>query len=86
MRTFTFYKSKETISRTYGGANYILQVSEVINNKPIHITEVKACTRGHKGEIHEVYSQLQRIKVLPEGNSGYYPREESKRDFEIIEL
>jgi predicted transcriptional regulator of viral defense system len=85
MRTFTFYKSKETISRTYGGVNYTLQVYELIDNKPVHITEVKACTRGHRGEIHEVNYKLKQLGLInPE--SDYYSHDQSKRDFEIIEL
>jgi hypothetical protein len=57
MKTYIFTKSKSTVSRTYGGENYTLQVYEVKSkNNIIHIGETSACSRGHKGESSEAYS------------------------------
>lgn len=63
MKTFIYTESKRTISRTYGGSNYTLNVYEVIENKPVFIGEAKACTRAHKGEIHEALTVV--VKYLP---------------------
>lgn len=61
---FLFTESKRTISRTYGGSNYTLQVYEVIKGETKHIGEVKACTRGHKGEESEAFGLI--IKLRPQ--------------------
>lgn len=57
MKSYVFTESKRTVSRTYGGSNYTLEVYEIKNKNTInHIGSVSACTRGHKGEISEAWS------------------------------
>jgi len=63
-KLFIYSKVKETVSRTYGGSNYTLNVYEVVDNDVIFISEVHACTRAHKGEISEAFGAL--IKARPE--------------------
>lgn len=61
---FVFSEQKRTISRTYGGSNYTLNVYEIINGEPIKIGEAHACTRGHKGEESEAFGVI--VKQRPE--------------------
>lgn len=62
---FIAIESKRTISRTYGGSNYTLQIYE---NKGkgdlIPIGEVSACTRGHKGETSEAWGKIVELKAV----------------------
>lgn len=62
---FIAIESKRTISRTYGGSNYTLQIYE--NKGPgelVHLGEVSACTRGHKGEASEAWGKIVDLKAV----------------------
>ena len=53
---FVYVEKKRTISRTYGGSNYTLAVYEIVKGELVHLGDVSACTRGHKGEDSEAWS------------------------------
>lgn len=55
-RHFFFVCTSRTTSRTYGGSNYTLAVYENKGRgKFVHLGNVSACTRAHKGEVHEAW-------------------------------
>jgi hypothetical protein len=63
---FYYTEKKRTISRTYGGSDYTLNIYESKRGNMVHIGEVSACTRGHKGEESEVYTKIIELgKIKP---------------------
>jgi len=60
---FIYTETKRTVSRTYGGSNYTLNVYQIIKNEPVFIGSVNACTRGHKGEESEAFGVI--VKNCP---------------------
>ena len=63
---FIVIKTKEVISRTYGGCTYTLQVYENTGkDKPLKWTATcEACTRGHKGEVSEALTAILEAKAI----------------------
>lgn len=64
-QSFLLVESKRVISKTYGGSTYTLQIYE--NNgvgKIVHIGEVTACTRGHKGEESEAFTRILQLQAI----------------------
>lgn len=58
-RHFFFTEKTRTISKTYGGSTYTLAVYEIVKKGVVkYIGEVKACTRAHKGELHEAWTAV----------------------------
>jgi len=57
---FIVVKTKEVVSRTYGGCTYTLEMYENTGKgEPVkHVASCKACTRGHKGEVSEALTAI----------------------------
>ena len=57
---FIVVKTKEVVSRTYGGCTYTLQVYENTGKGESlkWVASCKACTRGHKGEVSEALTAI----------------------------
>lgn len=85
-KLFVYTEKSRTISRTYGGSTYTLNVWEIVKNKPVLLGTVTACTRGHMGEDSEAWSVVRKerpniIKSLvreiekKEGKGSFYAKE-----------
>jgi len=78
---YIFTETNFKPSRTYGGGNYTLAVWKVEGvGKLRRIGTASACTRAHKGQDHEAWSQcvqadlppalLKKIRKVPMPNSS----------------
>ncbi len=75
------YSVKTSRPRSMGGRSETANIYRIKKNKPVLIGEAKWNTAGYKGQDSEIYTKLNKSKLVSDkefkSNGGYYRRDKS---------